>query len=83
MKKKGIQIIVVTIFLAYLKELNPSSTFLKVLSMHDKVMTINFKVLSFCTIGHNDIIVTISCKGLGNNKYLVSAWSKLHVYISI
>jgi len=75
--------VVVTIFLAHLKKLNHSSNFLKVLNMHDKVMTIIFRVLSFCTIGHNDIIITISCKGLGNNKYLVDAWSKLHVYISI
>jgi hypothetical protein len=64
-----------------LKNLDPCSNFLN--SMHDKVLTINFRVLSFCTIGHNDIIATISCKGLGNNKHLISAWSKLHVYISI
>ncbi len=51
--------------------------------MHDKVMTTNFKVLSFCTIGHNAIIANISCKGLGNNKHFISVSSKLHVYINI
>lgn len=74
---------VVTIFWHTLKKLNPSSNFFKVLSMHDKVMTTNFKVLSFCIVDHNDIIATISCKGLGNNKHLINAWSKLHVYINI
>ncbi len=76
---------VVTIFLAHL--FNKIETFfkiLKILSMHDKViMTTNFRVLSFCTIGHNDIIATISCEGLENNTHLISVWSKLHVDINI